>query len=106
MNRPPKRLLGRRELVDFPAFALTDVEAKVDTGAYTSAIHCANIRIEADAEQRAVLMVHLLDPGHDGADGHPLTFTEFASARHPLVERRGAGTVRYPSRGAAVRRKF
>jgi len=78
MNRPPKRLLGRRELVDFPAFALTDVEAKVDTGAYTSAIHCANIRIEADAEQRAVLMVHLLDPGHDGADGHPLTFTEFA----------------------------
>ncbi|HEX8657013.1 MAG TPA: ATP-dependent zinc protease [Hymenobacter sp.] len=76
--RPPKRLLGRRELVDFPAFALTDVEAKVDTGAYTSAIHCGNIHVGTDAEQRAVLVVHLLDPGRDGTDGHPLTFTEFA----------------------------
>lgn len=78
MNRPSKRLLGRRELVDFPAFALGGVEAKVDTGAYTSAIHCSNIHIETDAEQRAVLMVELLDPGHEGADGRPLAFTEFA----------------------------
>ncbi|OGX83805.1 ATP-dependent zinc protease family protein [Hymenobacter glacialis] len=78
MNRPSKRLLGRRELVDFPAFALGGVEAKVDTGAYTSAIHCSNIHIETDAEQRAVLVVELLDPGHEGADGRPLTFAEFA----------------------------
>ena len=52
MNRPSKRLLGRRELVDFPAFALGGVEAKVDTGAYTSAIHCRNIHIETDAGHR------------------------------------------------------
>lgn len=78
MNRPLKRLLGRRELVDFPAFALGGVEAKVDTGAYTSAIHCTRIHIRTDAQQRPVLVVHLLDPGHQGADGHPLTFTEFA----------------------------
>ena len=77
MNRPPKRILGRRELVDFPAFALREVEAKVDTGAYTSAIHCTNIHIEPDARQRPVLMVNLLDPGHEGSDGCPLTFTNF-----------------------------
>lgn len=76
--RLPKRLLGRRELVDFPAFALSEVEAKVDTGAYTSAIHCTNIHIETDARQRPVLVVNLLDPGHEGADGRPLLFTEFA----------------------------
>jgi hypothetical protein len=77
MNRPLKRLLGRRELVDFPAFALGGVEAKVDTGAYTSAIHCTNIHIETDAHQRPVLMVNLLDPGHEGADGRLLAFTDF-----------------------------
>ncbi|GAA4041032.1 ATP-dependent zinc protease [Hymenobacter glaciei] len=77
MNRPPKRLLGRRELIDFPAFALGGIEAKVDTGAYTSAIHCTNIRLEPDAHGRPVLLVNLLDPGHDGADGRPLAFPDF-----------------------------
>ena len=80
MNRPrsPKRLLGRRELVDFPAFALGGIEAKVDTGAYTSAIHCTDIHIGADAQQRPVLLVRLLDPGHAEANGRPLTFADFA----------------------------
>ncbi|MDO7854782.1 ATP-dependent zinc protease family protein [Hymenobacter convexus] len=80
MNRPrlPKRVLGRRELVDFPAFALGGVEAKVDTGAYTSAIHCTDIHIETDAEQRPVLVVRLLDPDHADADGRPLAFPDFA----------------------------
>ncbi|WP_201978926.1 ATP-dependent zinc protease family protein [Hymenobacter rubidus] len=77
MNRSLKRMLGRRELVDFPAFALGGVEAKVDTGAYTSAIHCTNIHIETEGQPRPVLVVNLLDPGHEGADGRPLTFTQF-----------------------------
>ena len=77
MNRPPKRLLGRRELVDFPALALVGVEAKIDTGAYTSAIHCTDIHVAADAQQRPVLVVHLLDPGHADADGRLMVFTEF-----------------------------
>ena len=78
MNRSVKRVLGRRELVDFPAFSLAGVEAKVDTGAYTSAIHCSNIHIETDAEQRPRLVVHLLDPGHEGTDGRALAFADFA----------------------------
>jgi len=77
MNRPPKRILGRRELIDFPAFALGGVEAKVDTGAYTSAIHCTNIHLAADGQGRPVLVVNLLDPGHEGADGRPLNFADF-----------------------------
>ena len=77
MNRPLKRQLGRRELVDFPAFALNSVEAKVDTGAFTSAIHCSGIHIETGAQQRPSLVVHLFNPGHEGTDGRLLTFTEF-----------------------------
>jgi hypothetical protein len=40
-NKP--RLIGRREYVDFPLLAISHVEAKIDTGAYTSSIHCKHI---------------------------------------------------------------
>ncbi|GAA4362562.1 ATP-dependent zinc protease [Hymenobacter saemangeumensis] len=74
--RSYNRLLGRRELVDFPEFDLHGIEAKVDTGAYTSAIHCTDIHIET-RQGRPRLLVRLLDPGHEGADGKPLAFAEF-----------------------------
>ena len=78
MKRPAKRTLGRRELIDFPAFGLVGVEAKVDTGAYTSALHCADIRVETGGETGAVLHVRLLDPDHPAFDGQPLTFADFS----------------------------
>ncbi|RZK09684.1 MAG: hypothetical protein EOO56_30085, partial [Hymenobacter sp.] len=60
-----KRPLGRRELIDLPALALRGVEAKVDTGAYTSAIHCDEVRLAPDpATGQPVLHVRLLDPAH------------------------------------------
>ena len=78
-KRPAKRLLGRRELIDLPALNLRGVEAKVDTGAYTSAIHCADLHLEADpATGQPVLHVRLLDPEHPATDGQPLAFREFA----------------------------
>jgi hypothetical protein len=40
-----KRVIGRTDIVDFPELGLTDVRAKVDTGAYTSAIHCYKVRV-------------------------------------------------------------
>ena len=76
-KRLPKRVLGRRELVDFPEFGLRGVEAKVDTGAYTGAIHCSNIHVEAGPDGRPVLHVQLLDPSHPYFDGRPLRFATF-----------------------------
>jgi hypothetical protein len=74
-KRPPKRLLGRRELIDLPALGLRGVVAKVDTGAYTSAIHCDEVRLAPDpATGRPVLHVRLLDPEHPATDGQPLAF--------------------------------
>ena len=72
-------VLGRRELIDLPALALLGVEAKVDTGAYTSAIHCEGAHLTTDpATGQPLLHVRLLDPGHPTTDGRELVFSEFA----------------------------
>lgn len=37
------KVIGRREFVDFPKLGIYNVEAKIDTGAFSSAIHCEDI---------------------------------------------------------------
>lgn len=41
-----KKVLGRVDKVDFPQLQLLNIDVKIDTGAYTSAIHCSKIREE------------------------------------------------------------
>jgi len=54
-----KPTIGRREIIDFPDLGLFSIEAKIDTGAFTSVLHCHDIRIEND-----ILYFKLLDPSH------------------------------------------
>ncbi|TAE39564.1 MAG: ATP-dependent zinc protease [Runella slithyformis] len=44
-NKISKPLIGRTDSLDFPEWGLTNVRAKIDTGAYTSAIHCTQIKL-------------------------------------------------------------
>ncbi len=41
-----KRKIGRIDKADFPELNLFDIEVKIDTGAYTSSIHCKNMVVE------------------------------------------------------------
>lgn len=45
LKLPDKPVIGRNDLIDFPELGLTNVRAKVDTGAYTSAIHCYKVQV-------------------------------------------------------------
>ncbi len=58
-----KYLIGRREKVSFPDLDILDIEAKIDTGAYTCAIHCHDIKVENE-NGKNVLHFKLLDPSH------------------------------------------
>jgi hypothetical protein len=40
-----KQIIGLTELIDLPDMGLAGVPAKVDTGAYTSALHCERVRL-------------------------------------------------------------
>lgn len=58
-----RKVIGRRELVDFPDLNLFEIEAKVDTGAYTSSIHCNDIKLQKK-EGKNYVQFRLLDEEH------------------------------------------
>ena len=76
----PKRLIGRTDVADFPQLGLSDIAVKIDTGAYTSAIHCHHIKIRR-VEGADVLSFKLLDPTHPDYNGRAFDFTEFRRKR-------------------------
>lgn len=58
------KIIGRLESIDFPEWNLLDIDAKVDTGAYTSSLHCHHIEpFEKDGQQ--CVRFNLLDPSHE-----------------------------------------
>jgi hypothetical protein len=71
-----KTLIGRREKVDFPHLGLYSIIAKVDTGAYTTALHCHDIHIEQE-NGKDVLCFKLLDPTHPEYNEKAQRFTDF-----------------------------
>jgi len=59
-----KKIIGRLERVDFPEWELYDIQAKVDTGAYTSSLHCHHIE-NIEKNGKTFVRFNLLDPTHD-----------------------------------------
>lgn len=71
-----KITLGRIETVSFPELNLYNIEAKVDTGAYTTALHCHSIEVKTE-NNRQILCARLLDPNHAEYNDMPLCFYGF-----------------------------
>jgi len=56
-------VIGRFDVIDLPELGLYNIEAKIDTGAFTSSIHCHNIR-EIKTKKGTAIAFNLLDPTH------------------------------------------
>ena len=78
-----KLLIGRREKIDFPELKLSGIIAKVDTGAYTTALHCDKI-----VEKNGVLYFTPLGPLDNGYTGeqHSVTIYDQKEIRNSFGE--------------------
>lgn len=63
-QRSSLQVIGRLEKVDIPGWGLYELEAKIDTGAYTSSLHCHHIE-ELHRDGELFVRFNLLDPSHD-----------------------------------------
>jgi hypothetical protein len=57
------KIIGRTDRADFPELELEGLHIKIDTGAYTSSIHCHHIK-EVDIDGIPHIEFELLDPSH------------------------------------------
>ncbi|MEP1150420.1 MAG: ATP-dependent zinc protease [Balneola sp.] len=62
-----KRIIGRLEFVDLPIWDISQIEAKIDTGAFSSSLHCHNIEKFSKDDEKWVKF-NLLDPEHPSYD--------------------------------------
>ncbi len=72
----PKKVIGRIDKADFPTLDLFEIDIKVDTGAYTSSIHCHKVIVIDD-----VLICIFYDEGHPHYNGKEIKFNEFTTAK-------------------------
>lgn len=74
------KLIGRREYIDLPLLGIEHIEAKIDTGAYTCAIHCDHISIIKTGDKE-VLRFKLLDPSHPEYNNKEYQFDTFTTKK-------------------------
>ncbi|WP_438962277.1 ATP-dependent zinc protease family protein [Nonlabens sp.] len=67
-----KLTIGRTDRADFPKLEIEGLDIKIDTGAYTSSIHCKDIQ-----EDNGVLLATLLDEAHEQYHGKQMRFEEY-----------------------------
>lgn len=67
-----KRNIGRTDRVDFPSLHLNDIDIKIDTGAYTSSIHCQEMRVEDN-----LLKCRFLDEEHEDYHNKEFVFDKY-----------------------------
>lgn len=72
----PQQILGRKDIVSFPKFKLKNVPVKIDSGAYSSSMHCHSIRLVKEGGKE-LLEVVFLDPAIEGYTGDVFRFEQF-----------------------------
>jgi len=68
-----KQIIGRVDIVNFPKLGLFNIDVKIDTGAYTSAIHCSEI-----IEKNNTLFCTFFSEGHPTFSNKTIRFVNFS----------------------------
>lgn len=87
-----KKIIGRLEYISFPDFEIDNIEAKVDTGAYSGAIHISSVE-EIKKDGGPVLRFKLIDPSHPLYQEKDFFSSEFFQKK--VVSSNGESEIRY-----------
>jgi hypothetical protein len=82
------KILGRSDRIDLPGLGLTNIHAKIDTGAYSCSLHCSRAEI-IDGKLEFVL----LDEEHPEFTGMKFVFPKFD--RREVKNSFGEAEMRY-----------
>lgn len=85
-------LIGRSDLVDFPELGLYEIPVKIDTGAYTSAIHAVGIKEHA-VEGKRLLTFSVAGMNQAGQPKKKFWFENFKKKK--ITSSNGMSEVRY-----------
>ena len=91
----PKKIIGRIDKVDFPALELFEIDVKIDTGAYTSSIHCHKFFEEDD-----VLKCLFYDKGHPNYNGKEIIFKNYTTTK--VKSSNGIIQIRYKVKTSVI----
>lgn len=76
-HKRKKKTIGRREKVSFPELGIKYIDAKVDTGAYSSSLHCHHINVY-EFEGEWFVKFSPLDPEHPEYAEKEFTFPVYS----------------------------
>jgi len=87
-----KKLIGRREKITLPEWSLKNVTGKIDTGAYTSSIHCEFVE-EKEEGGKKVLFFKVLEPSDKKYNGKILRSENYSQKK--VKNSFGQAEIRY-----------
>ncbi|AUC83133.1 RimK/LysX family protein [Lacinutrix sp. Bg11-31] len=72
----PKKIIGRIDKVDFPTLDLFDIDIKIDTGAFTSSMHCHQV-----VEEDNLLKCLFFDKEHPNYNKKIIVFKNYSTTK-------------------------
>jgi hypothetical protein len=82
------KVLGRSDRVDLPGLGLSNILAKIDTGAWTSSLHCSRAEVV-----NGKLEFILIDKNNSSVTGAKFTFRKFT--RREIKNSFGKAEIRF-----------
>lgn len=85
-------LIGRQDVADFPELNLFELPVKIDSGAYTSSLHCHNIQ-EFEENSKTHIKCNFLDPEYKNYHEKEIIFDQFKKRK--VKSSNGIVEIRY-----------
>jgi hypothetical protein len=92
LKKKKKITVGRCELVGFPELNLAQVNAKIDTGAYSTALHCYDVYEMREGKEK-ILCFKVLDPSFSKYSNQEIQYKQFT--RKKIKSSSGEKETRY-----------